>query len=117
MQHEFYRDILEFNGHKVVGHAYNGSECIEKICRMERKCKILPDFIIMDHRMPVKNGLETLSEILKLKPDLKVIIISADDSVKEKALSEGAVAFISKPINMDKLVRFLDDLIHQYLPK
>jgi YesN/AraC family two-component response regulator len=64
--------------------------------------------------MPVKSGLDAMTEILEMYPELKVIIISADDSIREKALESGAVAFISKPINSSSLKTCLMNLCNRY---
>ena len=54
----------------------------------------------MDHRMPVKNGIEATKEILanssEIKP--KIIFASADKTIKEIALSIGATSFKDKTL-------------------
>lgn len=104
---EAYEVLLEANGHVVVGRAYNGNECLSEIKGM----KVGPDIIIMDHRMPLKSGLETTRELLKLNPDSKIIFVSADVSVKKEALAAGAVAFFEKPFRMDSFLAFIDKII------
>lgn len=63
--------------------------------------KAKPDIIIMDYRMPLKDGLEATRELLKLNPDFKIVFASADVSVKREAVAVGAKAFIEKPFRMD----------------
>ena len=63
-----------------------------------------PDIILMDHRMPIKNGIETLREILRIDNLSKVIFMSADTSVKEEALSLGAISFKDKPFTAKRLI-------------
>ena len=58
----------------------------------------------MDHRMPIKNGIETLREILQIDNHSKIIFMSADNSVKEEALSLGAISFKDKPFTAKRLV-------------
>ncbi len=53
--------------------------------------------------MPLLNGIEAMLEILKLNHDVKVIFISADESIREKAISKGAIAFLKKPIDINQL--------------
>ena len=57
----------------------------------------------MDHRMPLKNGIETTKEILKMNPETKIIFISADYNIKNKAFKIGAIDFIEKPIDLSTL--------------
>jgi two-component system chemotaxis response regulator CheY len=105
--HELYRDILELKGHKVMGEAFDGDECFNMITDSERT----PDFIIMDHRMPVRNGLEATKMLLKMNPNLKIIFISADLSIKDEALKSGAVSFIKKPFNITTLFESVEELL------
>ena len=63
-----------------------------------------PDIILMDHRMPIKNGIETLREILQIDNHSKIIFMSADNSVKEEALSLGAISFKDKPFTSKRLI-------------
>jgi CheY-like chemotaxis protein len=91
--------MINFKGHDVVGIASDGPECLEKIQDLPQQ----PDFIILDYRMPLMNGLDTTKQLLKLNSNLKIIILSADSTVKSSALDAGAVAFFSKPVSMDDL--------------
>ena len=70
-----------------------------------------PDLIIMDHRMPIKNGMEATKEILVLDPKAKVLFISADVSQEDKVQAIGAVGFLEKPFPMDKLFRVIDGVL------
>ena len=58
----------------------------------------------MDHRLPIKDGLETMEEILKLDQSSKVIFASADQRVATLALARGAVYFLQKPFLMKHLI-------------
>jgi CheY-like chemotaxis protein len=70
-----------------------------------------PDFVIMDHQMPVKDGIDTMKELLKTNPDLKIIFISGDKTVKNDALNLGAVSFIQKPFNMQTFFHTISQLL------
>jgi len=63
-----------------------------------------PSVIIMDHRMPVKNGIDALKEILNINDHAIVIFASADASVKKEALSLGAHSFKQKPFDIEYLI-------------
>ena len=97
---ELYRDILQLRGYKVVGTAFDGEEAIRKYNSSEQK----PDVIIMDHRMPVMNGVEATKEIMKGNPGQKVIFVSADILVEREAREAGASEFLPKPFRMDDLI-------------
>lgn len=91
--------MLKTFGYTVIGKAKNGKEAIEIYVSSSLK----PDVILMDHRMPIKNGIETASEILKLNSQAKIIFTSADNSVKKQALSIGAISFLEKPFSIEQL--------------
>ena len=57
--HHIYHEVLELKGHHIIGFAYDGEECIEKLDNSE----LNPDFIVMDHRMPIINGLKTMKKL------------------------------------------------------
>ena len=63
------------------------------------------DGILLDIKMPVKDGLETLEEIRGIAPDVKVIIITGYQSVETaaKAVKLGAVDYITKPFESDEV--------------
>jgi DNA-binding NtrC family response regulator len=60
--------------------------------------------------MPVMNGLETLKELKKRKINVNVIIISADSSIENEALAQGAVSFFEKPVDIQNLLEILNDI-------
>jgi len=79
----------------VVGTASNGFEALEMLKDSITK----PDVIIIDYHMPEINGIETSEVILKLDNSYKIIMLSANPSIKDKALSSGIHEFIEKPVN------------------
>ena len=58
----------------------------------------------MDHRMPIKNGIEATKQILRINSGSKIIFTSADNSVKQEALSLGAKSFLDKPFSITELI-------------
>jgi DNA-binding NtrC family response regulator len=104
--HEAYCEMLELKGHKVIGNALNGIECLEKINNSGKK----PDFILMDHRMPVKDGIKVMKELLEAQPEQKVIFVSADESVEKNALSAGAIMFIKKPFHLQTFYKSIEQV-------
>jgi chemotaxis response regulator CheB len=62
-----------FNSHpkfEVCGEAEHGREAVEKAPNL------LPDLIMLDHSMPVMNGLEAAPLLLKLLPEVWLILFS-----------------------------------------
>jgi two-component system chemotaxis response regulator CheY len=98
--------MFESHGHTVFS-ARDGDEAIEIFKRMKAK----PDAIIMDHRMPGKDGIETTRELLRIDPSIPIIFSSADESVREEALRAGAVSFWAKPFPIGLLINATLDVV------
>lgn len=100
------KDILEKNGFEVVGEAQNGMEAIEKY-KSEK-----PDVVTMDITMPEMDGVTALREIKKIDGDAKVIMCSAmgQQSMVMDAIKSGALDFIVKPFDTDRVVKALQKI-------
>jgi CheY-like chemotaxis protein len=109
--------MLALKGYKVIGSAFDGCECIDKLNSgnssngSKKKNSIDPDFILMDNNMPKKTGLEATKELLKAHPELKIILISGDPSIQNEALLAGAVSFIQKPFEINTLFNTIEQLL------
>ena len=104
---KLYEMMLKTQGFKIIGKAGNGSEAINIFKSLRNK----PDIVLMDHRMPIKNGIDTTLELTRLNSHTKIIFISADNSVKKQALSIGAKSFIEKPFSIDQLINIIKKVI------
>ena len=105
-----YKSLVSVLGYEVIGVASNGEEAIN----LYKSFSIEPDIILMDHRMPKKNGIEATKEILKISNHTKIIFVSADSSIREEAFSIGVASFKEKPFTIDKLKRNIEKLVIQY---
>ena len=94
--------ILELEGHEVA-FASTGEEAVERV-REEHF-----DITLMDVRMPGINGLESMLEIRSIKPDAKVIMMTAysAEHLLDRAVEEGALGVLHKPITSSTLVQAL----------
>jgi two-component system chemotaxis response regulator CheY len=97
--HKVIERILVLGGHSVSDHAYNGAEAIEKYVALNPR----PNIVLMDHRMPVMNGVTATREIREMDSHAVVVFISADNSVEAEAIEAGAVGFLTKPIRSKDL--------------
>lgn len=102
-----YGDILERAGHDVVDTAYNGEEAVLKYEMLDPP----PELVVMDHRMPIKNGLDATREIVAIDPKALVLFVSADQTVRDKVAAVGAVGFIEKPFNIVSLLETIERLV------
>ena len=97
----FYKQVIELNNFELVGMAENGEEAVE----IFKSLPVKPDVILMDHRMPLKSGLDASREILNMNGRVKIIFATADNSIEEEAREIGAHAVIDKPFTVDVLVK------------
>ena len=100
---KLYEKILETLGFQTI-RANNGKEAVDLYKSLSNK----PDIILMDHRMPVKNGIEASKEILEIDNQSKIIFLSADSSVENDALSIGAKKFVKKPFSIKDLIQNIE---------
>ncbi len=84
----------------IVGQATNGAEAIGLVAR-ER-----PDVVLMDIRMPVRDGLSATEELLRRPDPPRVIVLTTfdTDEMVLRALSLGAAGFLLKDTPPDRLV-------------
>lgn len=87
-----------------VQFAVNGKEAV-RICLSKNE----PDLVLMDIQLPEMNGLEAIRQIRKKKPDLPIIVQTANilHEEKKKAEAEGCQGFITKPVNLN---HFLEEV-------
>jgi two-component system chemotaxis response regulator CheY len=104
---ETLREILVMNGFDILGWAYSGEEAVRKYASFIPP----PDIVIMDYRLPAKNGMEAMAEILKLDPSARVLFVSADMTARSIALAGGAVGFILKPFGMREFLATVQTLV------
>ena len=104
---KLYKEFLEISGFDTLC-ANNGEKAVEIYRTILKK----PDIILMDHRMPIKNGLDASNEILEIDKDSKIIFVSADPMAKTEALALGAIKFIKKPFSIKDLVLLINDILN-----
>lgn len=88
---------------QVLGICYNGLEALN-FCAQNR-----PDIVLMDARMPVKDGITTTNEISKQLPDTKVLILTTfnEESLIFEGLQNGAKGFLLKDMPPDELCKII----------
>ncbi|WP_127148011.1 ANTAR domain-containing response regulator [Veillonella sp. VA139] len=87
------RDILESQGHTVVGEGANGVEAIQ-LCK-----NLAPDIVLMDVKMPELDGIEAARQIRhkRLAPVVLLTAYSQDDLI-QKASQSGVYGYLIKPL-------------------
>ncbi|MGO9417197.1 MAG: PAS domain S-box protein [Syntrophobacteraceae bacterium] len=105
---EIIMTLLRESGYKII-EARNGEEAIKKF----RENRGTVSLMLLDVIMPVKNGREAYEEIKSIDPGIKTIFMSGytDEIISKKGILEEGFDFISKPLNPDKLMRKIRDVM------
>ena len=106
---ELYALILNEAGYELIATAFNGEEAIIKY----RNLNETPDIMVLDYRMPLKNGIEVIKEILSLNKEQKFIFVSADTTIKAEAMELGAKGFVEKPFEIKKFLNLLKIIVNE----
>lgn len=98
------KDVLEDQGYEVFT-AESGEEAVRVFGAYTF------DVILMDIKMPGMNGVESFIEMKRLRPRVKVIMITAYgvEEMIRQALAEGALAVLHKPLDMTLFFRTIDE--------
>ncbi len=93
LMRELIRGALPAEDYQIVGEAKSGDAAIELYKETQ------PDVMILDINMPKMNGIDALTEIMKIDPNAKVIMCSDQkyESMIMMALKKGAKDFVIKP--------------------
>jgi two-component system nitrate/nitrite response regulator NarL len=88
---------------EVVGEARDGVEALGKAQDLE------PDIVLMDIHLGAVSGLETITEIKRELPDVKVVILTVHDQDENlfEAIKRGAEGFLSKEVRAEDLIESL----------
>ena len=92
---------------QVVGLAANGVEAIELFRQTD------PDVVTMDITMPRMDGIECVEQLVAMKPQVLILIVSAlaDKATAVEAMAKGANGFLNKPFSDRQLNEALAELI------
>ena len=92
---------------ELVGTAANGLEALELFRQMD------PDVVTMDLTMPQMDGIECIENIVKIKPAVRILVISAlaDKATAVEAMEKSANGFLNKPFTDRQLNEAIAELI------
>jgi response regulator NasT len=92
-------EMLREEGYEIVGEAGDGQEAVELAEQLK------PDLVIMDVKMPRRDGIDAASEIAtnRIAPIVVLTAFSQRDLV-ERARDAGAMAYLVKPFTASDLI-------------
>lgn len=98
-------ELFELEGHAVTV-AHSGEDAIAAYVSESF------DLTFMDVMMPGLNGVESFMEIRKLRPEARVYMMTgySVEQLLQQALDHGAMGVLTKPIDIDRLFRTLDEV-------
>jgi two-component system chemotaxis response regulator CheY len=97
------REILESAGYEVA-------EASDGLNALERYFIEKPSIVMLDLVMKGMYGLDVLTKLRELDPDVKVIVVSADiqTSSHELVQEAGGVSFVNKPFDRNDILTAVD---------
>jgi len=103
------KNLLIDEGHEVIGEAEDGYKGVYEYVKTH------PDVILLDILMPKMDGIMTLKTLLGYDPNVKVIMISAIQSVKmiKLAIGCGAKGYVMKPFQRPHLMLEIERVLSQ----
>jgi len=87
---------------EIVGEADNGAKALSAIEALE------PDLVFLDLQMPQMGGLEVIQHLRGGAQIPVIIVVTAFDQYAIKALDDGALDYLLKPVSQPRLMRSLE---------
>jgi len=102
-------EMLKEEGYEVIGQAGDGQEAVE----MAEKLR--PDLVIMDVKMPRRDGIDAASEIAA-KRIAPIVILTAfsQRELVERARDAGAMAYLVKPFSINDLIPAIEVAVSRF---
>src|SRR6516164_9202273 len=102
-------EMLREEGYEVVGQAGDGQEAVELADSLK------PDLVIMDVKMPRRDGIDAASEIAR-KRIAPIVVLTAfsQRELVERARDAGAMAYLVKPFSATDLVPAIEVAVSRF---
>ncbi|MDO9537943.1 MAG: response regulator [Thermoplasmata archaeon] len=110
---DMYREMLVMMNHELVAEAIDGHQAIT----IYKKFDKYPDIVLMDFRMPGKNGIDTMLDIRRINPEQCLIFITSDSDAAKEARELGANTYVLKPFRLDTLSSTINQVLANTLKK
>ncbi len=95
--------LMEDESLHVIGKACSGKEAFEMAVKLK------PDVVLLDINLPIMDGLQSLKLIMKELPEVKVLMLTAneEDDALLDALKSGAKGFLLTNLLPNELLTFI----------
>lgn len=105
----FLGNMLVEAGYEIVAEAVDGEDGIKKYEEFK------PDIVTMDITMPKLDGIDAVSEILKIDPEAKIVMVTAAGQKTNivEALKRGAADFIQKPFDSSAILTVISKVLEE----
>ena len=96
---------------EILFEAENGEDFLYKMT--QRKGFRLPEVVLMDIEMPIKNGIETVKEAFLLYPNVNFLMLTVfdDDDKIFEAIKSGAVGYLLKEEKTEAIIRAIEEIV------
>ncbi len=104
----FLTTILSEFGYKTIV-AEDGEEAVNEFIKHNNRINL----IITDIVMPKKNGFDAYKEMKKIRPDIKVLFMSAycGETIKQQSSFLEGINFLFKPLNPEDFLRKVREIL------
>ncbi len=96
-----YEAIFKSLGWKTVFAGAKGEELVAAAMK-----GTVPEVVVMDYRLPGIDGIDAARRLRRVVPGVKVVVTTADDSVRAEAENAG-LFFLQKPFSTENLIDLL----------
>ncbi len=99
----------------LLPHGYQVTTCADGVEAIEcyKRNRDVIDLVILDMIMPHKNGVETLTEMRHINPNVKAILSTGYDFTEktQKILTRGVSGFLQKPFDESQLIKTVSEAL------
>lgn len=98
---------------KLKGDQYQVDTADNGALAIDKYVKFKPQVVVLDLSMPIMDGIETLTKILKIDKNANVIVASAADAQERinTCLQKGAIGYIPKPFTGEELLQTIKNAL------
>lgn len=108
MRRALHNIFKHYDRWEVCGEAADGNEAVDAAVALK------PDLVLLDYKMPNKDGIEAASEIKQQLPEIPIVIftLAKTSQLEERARQVGVRAVVSKEQGITELLHTVDEEVH-----